>query len=308
VGNLALGGRGKTPFARWLASWLVTQSHRPSILSRGYGRIESSRQAVLVSDGGRILADLARAGDEPLMLALSAPGVAVVVCPDRYRAGQLAETRLECTMHVLDDGFQHLRLHRDVNLLLVSESDLHDRVIPAGRLREPLIAARSADAVLWTGGSQEASEIANRLGVRAAFAVKRVPGMMRAAVDGHVTPPAGAPVIAVAGIAAPDSFFDGLEHDGYDVRQHMRFRDHHPFSSDDVQRISSTARACGVDWVITTEKDMVRLRPLEPLPFQLAWRGIEVVPAEPRRFTAWLNERLGGVATVDPISLGAPGA
>jgi tetraacyldisaccharide 4'-kinase len=194
-----------------------------------------------------------------------------------------------------------------VNLLLVDESDLHDRVIPAGRLREPLSAARSADAILWTGQSQDLSAVADRLGVRAVFPMKRVPRLVKA--DQHTaTPGSGTPVIAIAAIAAPDAFFDQLERDGYDVRARIRFRDHHRFSRDDLQRILSTMRVHGADWVMTTEKDMVRLRPFEPLPFPVAWRGIDVSPADPGRFTEWLKERLGPVRAGDPVRAGAPGA
>ena len=290
IGNLAVGGSGKTPFTRWLAFQLLSRGERPAILSRGYGRAETPDDVVIVSDGGRVLADVARSGDEPLMMAHSAPGAAVLVCADRFRAGEVAERRLGCTIHLLDDGFQHLKLHRDVDLLLMDEQDLSDRVLPAGRLREPLVSARSADALLWTGG-EDAAGVASRLGVAAGFRVRRVPGPLTMAGDGAAPRP-GAPIVALAGIARPGRFFRDLEAGGYDVRARLAFRDHHPYSKADVERIHTAAARSAAVVVVTTEKDLVRLLPLAPLPFALAWRRLEVLPEDADAFCGWLDARL----------------
>jgi tetraacyldisaccharide 4'-kinase len=148
VGNLSVGGSGKTPIVAWLARRLLDLGERPAILSRGYGRRDAADGVTVVSDGVEIRAALRAAGDEPLMLARHLPGVPVVVAADRFLAGLLAERELGATLHVLDDGFQHVKLWRDLDLLLVQEADLSDRVLPAGRLREPLRNASRADALL----------------------------------------------------------------------------------------------------------------------------------------------------------------
>ena len=134
----------------------------------------------VVSDGTTIRADVYSAGDEPLMLARALPGVAVVVSASRYRAGRLAEDELGATVHVLDDGFQHMQIERDVDLLLISEDDLSDRPLPGGRLREPLTAGAVADAALVSAGYPSAVErVARGVGIRTAFQVTRTLGAPR---------------------------------------------------------------------------------------------------------------------------------
>src|SRR6185369_10264773 len=121
---------------------------RPSILSRGYGRAKPADGVVVVSDGSHLLTDVAHAGDEPYMLARAVPGAVVVVNPSRYLAGRVAEARFGCTVHLLDDGFQHLALMREVDLLVAPPADfLHTRPLPFGRFREPLDADAAADAL-----------------------------------------------------------------------------------------------------------------------------------------------------------------
>src|SRR5687768_14277849 len=142
VGNLAVGGSGKTPVVAMLARWLVSRGERPAILTRGYGRRHAADGVLVVSDRDRVIEPVARSGDEPQMLARALAGVPVLVSSNRYLAGRLAEGRFDCTVHLLDDGFQHFALERDVDLLLVSRDDLDDTVLPGGRLREPLEAAR----------------------------------------------------------------------------------------------------------------------------------------------------------------------
>src|SRR5689334_1177147 len=174
VGNLRVGGTGKTPVAEYIAALLVAGGHRPAVLTRGYARRRVRDGVTVVSDGTAVLADLDSAGDEPLMLARALPGTAVLVGADRYLSGVLAERRLGVTVHVMDDGFQHLELARDVDLLLASEDDLADRPLPAGRLRERLDAAAAADAALVTAGYDAAAERVGRaLKVPTVFRVTR---------------------------------------------------------------------------------------------------------------------------------------
>ncbi|HXE79373.1 MAG TPA: tetraacyldisaccharide 4'-kinase [Vicinamibacterales bacterium] len=319
IGNLNVGGSGKTPFTAWLAARLANSGYRPSILSRGYRRTAPTNAVVIVSDGSRVRADLPAAGDEPLMLARAVPAAAVLVCPERYRAGRVAEGELGSNVHLLDDGFQHLRLDRDVDLVMLDERDLRDRPLPAGRLREPLEALRSADAIMWTGDPAHAADVGALTGVKDVFPVRRVAGPVRtwmagaqgtaraqAGMEGQVAgaqgsgPTTGEPVLALAAIAHPERFFEELEDIGVDVRARMAFPDHHPYTAGDVERIRKAAAGCGAAWVITTEKDLVRLMPFGGLPFRLAWRSLEVSPREPELFWDWLVARLraaGGPST-----------
>src|SRR5262249_36475033 len=134
VGNLRVGGTGKTPVAAVVAQALLAAGERPAILTRGYARRAPADGVTVVSDGRTILTGVDAAGDEPLMLARALPDAMVLVGANRYLSGRLAEERLGATVHVLDDGFQHLELARDVDLLVVSEDDLNDQPLPFGRL------------------------------------------------------------------------------------------------------------------------------------------------------------------------------
>jgi tetraacyldisaccharide 4'-kinase len=146
VGNLVVGGSGKTPVVATLARLLCAAGERPAILSRGYGRRRGSDEVVVVSDGRNVLAPVSESGDEPQMLARALTGVPVLVSADRFLAATLAEQLFGCSVHLLDDGFQHVQLGREIDLLVMSRSDLDERVLPAGRLREPLESASAADA------------------------------------------------------------------------------------------------------------------------------------------------------------------
>lgn len=294
IGNLVVGGSGKTPLAAYVARLLADAGHRPAILSRGYARTSPDPGVTVVSDGRRLRADLARAGDEPLLLARTLPGVAVLVCEERYLAGRLAERHLGVTAHVLDDGFQHLQLARDVNLLIVDAHDVaRPRLLPGGRLREPLSAARAADALLVTGvsGDDEVSGLAERLGVATSFALQRD---VEAAVEETALGPrplaAGTSVLAVSGIARPDRFAAEAGTGGLELRGAMAFADHHAYSASDLARIAAERQRTGAAVVLTTEKDLMRLLPLRPWPFRVAVRPmtVRVEPAE--RFAAWLLE------------------
>ncbi|MGE5361104.1 MAG: tetraacyldisaccharide 4'-kinase, partial [Bacteroidales bacterium] len=146
IGNIAVGGSGKTPAVAHIARLLLAAGERPAILTRGYRRRDRTEGVVVVSDGTRIRADVARAGDEPMMLARALAGVGVFVGADRYLSGLLAEGHFGATVHLLDDGFQHVQLARDVDIVLVRPGDFTDRVMPAGRLRESPSVLSRADA------------------------------------------------------------------------------------------------------------------------------------------------------------------
>ena len=262
VGNLVVGGSGKTPLVAALARLLASAGERPAILSRGYRRRDAAAGVVVVSDGEQVLATPAQSGDEPFMLARALPGVPVLVSPDRYLAGRLAERRFACTVHVLDDGFQHLRLGRDIDLLVLSRADLDERVLPAGRLREPLTAARAAGALMVPGSDEDREAVRSRTGAEVVFGLRaHYQPLRELARADAVREDAGAPraVVAVAGIARPQRFFDALAGLGYQVVRQITFRDHHWFSARDVTAIEQAAADARCGLIVTTEKDAVRL-------------------------------------------------
>ena len=295
VGNLRVGGSGKTPMVAYLARLLLAHGERPAILTRGYARRESSDGVTIVSDGTAVRAGLATAGDEPLMLARALPGVAVLVGADRHLSGCLAERRFGATVHLLDDGFQHLELARDVDLLLSAEDDLQERPLPAGRLREGIAAAAAADAALVTAGyDAAAARIGRALGVPTVFRVTRTTGPPRMIAGNHdsVVVPSGARVFVVSGIARPERFVADITSAGWELAGVMEFRDHHPYTARDVARIRDAARTAASAIILTTEKDAVRLTACElgDLPIAAIPLVVGVEPAD--AFRDWLLARL----------------
>jgi tetraacyldisaccharide 4'-kinase len=294
VGNLVVGGAGKTPIVAALARSLLEAGHRPAILSRGYARRRAAEGVVVVGDGQRVLVGVDESGDEPQMLAHALPGVPVLVADDRYLAGRLAESRFAATVLLLDDGFQHLRLARSVDLLVLAADDLQASVLPSGPLREPLAAASAAHAVLVYGREDDAQRIAAAVGVGEAFSVVPHYGSLyelgrpdvAAALDGRF-------VAALAGIARPSRFFDALRAHGFQVVREIAFRDHHWFTPADVARVAAETRAAGATAVVTTAKDAVRLERVardSSLRWLVLPMDVTIEPAE--RFTAWLGRHL----------------
>lgn len=239
VGNLSTGGSGKTPFVILLGELLKARGVGFDVLSRGYGR--QSRGVMLVDPGG-----LARDfGDEPLLIARRLQ-VPVLVGEDRYEAGRFAEARFGAQIHLLDDGFQHRRLRRDFDIVLVTPEDARDRLLPAGRLREPTRSLRRADAVVLAGGaSAESSAIAGK-------AVWRV----RRGISLNNIPPR--PVV-FCGIARPQSFLLQLRTAGLDPVAEAFFRDHHAYREKDVRDLIELRQRSEAGGFVTTEKDAVNL-------------------------------------------------
>ncbi|HEX5474474.1 MAG TPA: tetraacyldisaccharide 4'-kinase [Vicinamibacterales bacterium] len=286
IGNLAVGGRGKTPLVASIASMLIARGERPSILSRGYGRRRQEEGVVVVRDPGGIRADLDRSGDEPLMLARRLEGAAVLVSPDRYLAGRLAEQQFGCTVHLLDDGFQHLALHRDLDVVIVNADDLRDgRTLPGGRLREPLDSLAAADAVVVAGEADVSALAPGRPVWRASRRLERA---RLVEPFGERIEAAGPQAFAVAGIAHPQQFLDDLRQQGWCVRGSATYRDHHRYSAADTARIMREARDAGADLVLTTEKDLVRLLPFRPFPLPVAWVPLTMTAEPADAFDTWI--------------------
>jgi len=260
VGNLALGGSGKTPVVKRVAEMLCDAGEPVAVLSRGYGG-RFAGEALVVSDGTSILASAAEAGDEPVMLARGLPGVVVAIGRRRDAVGRAVEARFGRRVHVLDDGFQHLRLERDLDLVCLDVRDLEDQPLPAGRLRERPAALARADLVLLTrleaASEAELRVLETRVGPERTLRVER-------RVTGWSTT-AGAPAAApkraflLAAIARPERFERDVAAAGVAVVGRAFFRDHHRFQARELASVAEQARLGGADAVVTTSKDAVRL-------------------------------------------------
>lgn len=247
VGNLSAGGSGKTPLVIALAKALKARGVQVDVLSRGYGRRRSTLPLLVESSG-----TTDEFGDEPLVIAREAQ-VPVYVAAERYQAGLLAERRSTLPgfgLHLLDDGFQHRQLHRDVDILLLSSLDLHDHLLPAGNLREALRAAERADIFAIPEDEPEIAEWVNSRGWKGT--VWRV----RRKMD---VPQVEGPAVAFCGIARPEQFFSGLEAAGVRVAARFAFPDHHGYTAGDLKRVESAAQEAGAAALLTTEKDRARL-------------------------------------------------
>jgi tetraacyldisaccharide 4'-kinase len=289
IGNIAAGGRSKTPCAAFVARLLLDAGERPAILSRGYARTARVEGAVVVRDATGIRADLARAGDEPLMLARQLPGAIVISGPDRFVGGRLAEHQLGATVHVLDDGFQHFALDRDVDIVLVKAADLSAATFPTGRLREPADVLIAADAIVALDSFDPPFDhVAFFHGRRhAAPAVSESPAFsLRTRVLG------------VAGIADPEPFFAELTAHGFEVAGLRRFRDHHPFSAADVGRLYRDARAAGAQALVTTEKDYMRLLPHRPFALPVGYLPLTMDVEPHGEFRRWLLESIAAARDI----------
>ncbi|HEV2134574.1 MAG TPA: tetraacyldisaccharide 4'-kinase [Terracidiphilus sp.] len=270
VGSLSAGGAGKTPMTIALARALTGRGLQVDVLSRGYGR--RGKSALRVDPNGAA----EEYGDEPLLIAREA-GVPVYVAAQRYQAGLLADADRSDTpvIHLLDDGFQHRQLHRDVNILLLDENDLTaERLLPAGNLREPPSAMRRADVIAIPAGGHTASLESDLRARGFKGPVWRLRRRMEVpAIDG--------PVAAFCGIARPAQFFASLETAGLQLAARLAFPDHHPYTAHDLDRIQTAAQAAGARATVTTEKDRVRLGRLSErftdlLPLQTAKLRIEI--------------------------------
>ncbi|MFI5114601.1 MAG: tetraacyldisaccharide 4'-kinase [Terriglobales bacterium] len=249
VGNLSVGGAGKTPFVIALGELLKARGIRFDVLSRGYRR---KTRGVLIVEPDGSAADF---GDEPLLIARRL-GVPVIVGESRYDAGRVAERKFQPQLHVLDDGFQHRSLHRDFDIVLMTERDFGDRMLPSGRLREPLSSLTRADAVVLPAD----------LGVdHPALRQKPIWRIERSLVLPRMP---SAPVV-FCGIARPEQFFAQVRAAGIAPAAEVSFRDHHAYDLDDIQALVSARIKLDAGGFLTTEKDAINLAPeqhcLEPL-------------------------------------------
>jgi tetraacyldisaccharide 4'-kinase len=250
IGNLSLGGAGKTPLVICLARLLQREGWSPDVLSRGYGRSRQTAERVDAAGNAE------RFGDEPLLIARST-AVPVYVGASRYEAGLVAESESGGQgvhlpgVHLLDDGFQHRQLARDLDMVVIHRSDLQQRLLPAGRLREPLASLRRADVVVLR---QEDAELESTLRAH----VRRECSFWRVRRTLTLNSPVRR-AIAFCAIARPNEFFASLAAAGAEVVERVRFRDHHRYTMADVDRLATLGRRFGCDAFVITAKDDVKL-------------------------------------------------
>jgi tetraacyldisaccharide 4'-kinase len=293
VGNLTVGGTGKTPTVAMLARHFIVRGKRVAVLSRGYGGSLSGREEI-VSDGGTMFLTAAEAGDEPYLLASSVPGLAVVVGADRYRAGLLAMERLSPDIFILDDGFQHLRLKRDLNILLLDNRLPfgNNRVLPAGLLREPRSAGERADFIIYTRSNEggETDHFPDKPTCRAFHHLAGISlnsGELRPFTDLK-----GLAGVAFAGIADPAPFFRDLKDEGLNMAATIPFPDHCRYGEEDIARIMGAVAASGADYLITTAKDAVKLGGCRHKLSNLYTAELEMWVADPGPLVAHLEKLL----------------
>ena len=273
IGNLSVGGTGKTPFVIALGELLTAAGIRFDVLSRGYRR---KTRGVLVVEPAGSAADF---GDEPLLIARRL-GVPVVVGESRYEAGRLAEKKFPSQLHLLDDGFQHRSLARDFDVVLLTEHDFADRLLPLGRLREPLSSLGRADAIVLP------AEVTAENGA--------LNGKILWRVQRQISVPA-APVMPVVfcGIARPAQFFAQVRAAGICPAAEGVFLDHHPYTRDDIAQLLATREKACAGGFVTTEKDEVNLGPLRAELSPLAIAVLTVTFDNPQSVVETILRRIG---------------
>lgn len=297
IGNLHWGGSGKTPLTAALARHLVAGGANVAILSRGYGRRD--KQVRIVSTGEGPLLGPSVAGDEPVLLAGEVRGAAVIVAPERFDAGRHAMERLDPApdFFVLDDGFSHIQLARDLDLLVFPAADplAGARLWPGGRLREPLASAAHADALLLSGGSQaDAETLAASLGQFGfegpGFGCERSYEPARRTTGERL--PSGARVLLVSGIARAADFELAVGGLDFTVCGALAFGDHHGYPEASLRQIATAFADSAAEVVLTTSKDRVKL--LGRLDLPLAELPLQVAPDS--AFWPWLDGKLAELA------------
>jgi len=263
VGNVTVGGSGKTPAVQFLARYFIDKGKSVCILSRGYGR--SSKGTVVVSDGRQITCSPDTAGDEPYLLARLCPSACVIVDENRIRAAQFARNRFNPDIFLLDDGFQHRKLGRDIDIVALRADQPYGNgfLLPAGPLREPKFSLRRAD-ILWfnhTGHSPKVP-LTNKPTVHVTYRVTNLIDKIGKTYPPNLT---GKSVIGFCGLGTPESFRHTLDQLGATISDFVTFKDHHQYTNKDIEDLETLLRKSDAELILTTEKDWVKLPELKNL-------------------------------------------
>ena len=266
VGNLTTGGTGKTPITAEIANYFSKKGDYPAILSRGYGGKLQNREVNIVSDGKNINYTAIEAGDEPVWLAKHCPKTAVLTCASRIKAAKFAKNNLHCTKLILDDGFQHQKLGRDLNILVIdSEKQFSNGcVLPLGALREPVSEIKRADKIVVVNknfNDKKAKTFARFLKKKydiPSFVCSMLPEKVYDIRTLKAMDDESQAVIAFSAIAQPEQFYKYLRR--YDVLATKDFPDHHQYTMQDIEELRALMKKHGAKYMITTEKDAVKLK------------------------------------------------
>lgn len=265
VGNLTTGGTGKTPITAEIANYLYEQGERPAILSRGYGGELPNKKVNIISDGKKTNFTAKEAGDEPFWLAEHCLGTAVLTCASRVNSAKYAQSKLKATRLILDDGYQHQKIQRDLNLLVVDAQKQFSNgcVLPLGALRESLSEIKRADKIIVVnkrfddGFAKTFARYLTKKYKKPAFVCKMSPDTIYNIKDFSLLDD-NIPVIAFSAIAQPEQFYGLLR--TYDVMATRDFADHHIYTKEDVRELCALKEKFAAKAMITTEKDAVKLK------------------------------------------------
>lgn len=289
VGNITTGGTGKTPLVEWIARRLADDGYRVCVLTRGYRR-SNPAQRVVVSDGEKILVQVEHSGDEALMLARSLVGKAAVVCyADRVAGANWAIENLKADAIILDDGFQHVRLARDLDIVTVDATNPwgNGRLLPSGILREPISSLSRAGGIVITRANdhehliEQISRVTSAPIYTSSTVIKRITALDSLEEEINRETILNQTVAAFSGLGNPTVFFKQLRDETFDVRYAEAFRDHHQYSQSDIARVTQQAKDAGARALITTAKDAVKLRSLRfSLPCYVAEIEVQISEAD----------------------------
>jgi tetraacyldisaccharide 4'-kinase len=288
VGNITVGGTGKTPMVALVAGMLLEKGEKVGILTRGYGR-KNPKQRVLVSDGERILADAKQAGDEPFELARKLSGKAIIIADaDRVSAGIWAREKFGITTFVLDDAFQHRKVRRDTDIVLIDATNPfgNGKTLPFGILREPLQNLQRADSIVITRANliEDVSNLTSQIRqynqncpiyvsqnqVSTVTELKNFQSIQATKDTGQRTQDK---VFAFCALGNPNNFYEQLRQEKFDLTSTQTFPDHHFYTSKDIAKLTRKARSIGAEILLTTAKDAVKLQGLE---FEMPCSVVEI--------------------------------
>jgi tetraacyldisaccharide 4'-kinase len=304
IGNLVVGGTGKTPHTALLAAYLQKQGIKVAVLSRGY-RGTKMKTGAVISNGQSLSATVEEGGEEPFWLAQKLPGIPVVIGRDRYRSGLLCHHSWKTQWAILDDGYQHLALKREINILLWPAHHPPDseRLMPLGRLREPLREMERADLILISHGERIEpprretlkKEIQAQVPAKPVFFSEHKPVTLWRYPDKSafsLSWLAGKRLVAFCGLAEPQSLIFSLKQLGADPLKLVEFPDHHFYRENDKQSLEILSRSLKTHLLVTTEKDAIKLGEWNTNDLQILVLGIEVQIDNPT-FWEWLDQKTG---------------
>ena len=255
VGNITIGGTGKTPTVIAIAQILLKMDRHPGIISRGYGRMSSG--CITVSDGQKLLTSWEQAGYEPFMIAKRLPNVPVVVDEEKYRGVKHAIDNFDVDTIILDDGFQHRSVERDLDIVLFNSGDPEEyyRMLPYGRLREPIRSVKRADLIIWSRADKNSPPVPIRRALRLNKDDQIMTGLkVHENIDLN-----GLKVFAFCGIGDPNSFYTTLEEQGAKILDQIIFPDHHAYTIEEIKKLKTRAKKLKANCLVTTEKDWIKL-------------------------------------------------